>query len=92
MYDNFLLHSSWNEKYFTQNCRDKRKSSFYVLQLFSRKSYHLCDKEEKYGTAMQATCDNIIRRMNKLRALYVLLRQKYIHAPIMCNTIILTLD
>jgi hypothetical protein len=41
----------------------KSKHTFYVQQLFFRKSYHLRDNVEKYGTARQATDGNIIWRM-----------------------------
>jgi len=38
-------------------------------EIFSRKSWYLCDKMEKYGTDMHSTRGSIIRRVKKLRAL-----------------------
>jgi hypothetical protein len=42
---------------------DKIKTHILCSITFSRKSYRLWDNVEKYGTARQATDDNIIRRM-----------------------------
>jgi hypothetical protein len=33
-YDNILLNSSWNEKYFRQKVVEKNQITFYVQQLF----------------------------------------------------------
>jgi hypothetical protein len=42
---------------------EKIKTHFMVNSFFFRKSCRLGDNVEKYGTATQATDDNIIRRM-----------------------------
>jgi uncharacterized protein (UPF0305 family) len=42
---------------------EKIKTRILCLATFFRKSYRLWDNVEKYGTARQATDDNIIRRM-----------------------------
>jgi hypothetical protein len=43
---------------------EKIKTHFISSNFFPRKSCRLCDNMEKYGTARQATTDNIIRRMS----------------------------
>jgi hypothetical protein len=62
IYDNISLHSSYNDK-----CLDKfvEKIKTHILCSipFFRKSCRLWDNVEKYGTAGQASDDNIIRRM-----------------------------
>jgi hypothetical protein len=43
-------------------CRENQNTHFMFNNFFFRKSCHLCDLE-KYGTARQATDDNITQRM-----------------------------
>jgi hypothetical protein len=64
IYDNISLNPSQEEKYFIINLHIKSKHTFFVQKnFFPRKSCRLWDNVEKYGTAWQATDDNIIRRM-----------------------------
>jgi hypothetical protein len=55
------MNSSYNEKYFRQNCRENQNK--FCVQYPPRKSCRLWDNVEKHGTARQATDDNIIGRM-----------------------------
>jgi hypothetical protein len=48
---------------FQTKLQTKSKHAFYAQYIFSRKSCRLWDNVEKYGTAIQATDDNIIWRM-----------------------------
>jgi hypothetical protein len=45
-----------------KSCRENQNTHF-MFNNFFPKSCRLCDNVEKYGTARQATDDNIIRRM-----------------------------
>jgi hypothetical protein len=60
IYDNILLNSSQNEKYFRQKLQRKSKHIFYIQQLFSKKLCSLWNDMEKYGTAREATDNNRI--------------------------------
>jgi hypothetical protein len=62
IYDNSSLNSSYNEKRFRQVCAENQNTRFINNNLFFRSSYLLWDNVEKYGTAGQATDDNITRR------------------------------
>ena len=65
IYDNILITSSYNEKYFRKKAVEKFKTN--TLFFFSKKFpenlavYEITWKE--YASARQATDDNIIRRM-----------------------------
>jgi hypothetical protein len=63
IYDNISLNSSWNEKCFRQICRENQNIHFMSNNHLFPKQYRLWDNVEKYGTAREATDDNIIRRM-----------------------------
>jgi hypothetical protein len=60
--DNIWLRSSYNEKCFKQKSEKQHTHTLYSIT-FSRKSCDLVDNVVKYGTAGQATDDNIIWRM-----------------------------
>ena len=63
IYDNISHSSSKNEKRFKQNFYRKSKHPFRFNNFFPRKPWHLWDNAEKFGTAGQATYDNIMRCM-----------------------------
>jgi len=83
IYDNKLLHSSYNEQCFRQKLWRKSKHTLYVEELFFPKSCRLWDNVGKCCTAGQATDHNIIQRM--LFACRIN-RQEYRHTLRICNT------
>jgi len=56
--NNILLNSSYKDKYFRQKLHRKKKNTFYVQKLLTKKLCQLYDNMEKYGTARQVTNDN----------------------------------
>ena len=60
LYDNTLLNSSWNEKYFRQICRENQ-NTFYVQYLSPPPEIMLlCDNVEECYTNGQATDNSMI--------------------------------
>ena len=69
IYNNPSLHSSSNEKYFRQKCRENEVTLFCSIFPLPppRKACRLWENVDKYSTARQATDDNILRRMRFAR-------------------------
>jgi len=58
----YRAHFQENEKMFQKKiCRENQNTYLNVQNIFFLRSCRLWDKVEKYGTARQATDDNIIR-------------------------------
>jgi hypothetical protein len=66
VYYTFMIISRWillrTRNISNKHCREDQNTHF-IFNKFFEKSCHLWDNVEKYGTARQATADNIIWRM-----------------------------